>query len=74
MLVTAKIVEGMEKLMTKFSSQGAAPFTQAGRVHPDAPGRVSEEAYTAMTAGQRLDYSRGFDQRQFNPEAPRRLT
>jgi hypothetical protein len=69
MIVTEKIARGLERLALKFSTQGSAQFSQAHRDHPEAPGRVSDETYNAMTAAQRLDYARGFDQRQFNPQA-----
>jgi hypothetical protein len=48
-------------------SQGTATFSQAHREpgHDQRGGRVSDEAYNAMSPGQRLDYSRGFDQSQF---------
>jgi hypothetical protein len=69
MLVTEKIVRGFERLAQRFSSQGAAPFSQAHRDHPETPGRVSEEQYNAMSPAARLDYTRRFDQRQFNPQA-----
>jgi hypothetical protein len=65
MMVTSKIVEGLEKLMTKFVSQGAASFRQDGREPPGQPGRVSEEAYAAMSPAERWDYARGFNQKQF---------
>jgi hypothetical protein len=70
MLVSAKIVSGFEKLATRFSSQGAAPFSQAHRDHPEAPGRISEERYQAMSHAERLDYTRQWDQRAFNSQAP----
>jgi hypothetical protein len=65
MIVTAKIAEGLERLATKFASQGAAPFSQAHREHPESPGRVSEEQWNAMSQAQKLDYARSHDQRQF---------
>jgi hypothetical protein len=65
MMVTADIVKGMETLQGKFSSQGAAPFSQAHRVPQEPAGRVSEAEYSAMTPGQKFDYARSFDQRQF---------
>jgi hypothetical protein len=65
MMVTADIVKGLEILQSKFSSQGTASFSQAHREPRDAPGIASQEQYDAMTPGQRLDYSRSFDQRQF---------
>jgi hypothetical protein len=37
-----------------------------GAKKPDnAPGKVSEAEYNAMTAGQKWDYARSFDQSQF---------
>jgi hypothetical protein len=65
MMLTAKMVEGMEKLMTKMSTQGHASFRQDGREPGSAPGRVSEAEYDAMTPGERYAYSKGFDQKQF---------
>lgn len=65
MMVTADIVKGLETLQQKFSSQGAASFSQAHREPRDPAGRVSDEEHARMTPGQRLDYARGFDQRQF---------
>lgn len=64
MLITEGIVRNFEKLITKHSSQGAAGFSQAGRV-PENGGRVSEEAYQKMSAAERLTYVRQFDQKQF---------
>jgi hypothetical protein len=64
-LVSAKQVEALEQLAKKFASQGAASFSQAHRVAPDVAGRVSEEAYAAMSPAQRWDYVRSFDQKQF---------
>jgi len=43
MMVTADIVKGLETLQSKFSSQGAAPFSQNHRVPPEPQGRVSDE-------------------------------
>jgi hypothetical protein len=66
MLVTADLVKGMERLQAKMTTQGVASFSQAHREPGQANnGRVSDEAYNAMTPGQRLDYSRQFDQSQF---------
>jgi hypothetical protein len=65
MMLTAKAVEGIEKLMTKMSSQGVMSFRQDGREPASAPGRISQEEYDAMTPGQRYTYSKTFDQRQF---------
>src|ERR1700730_14040489 len=66
MMVTADIVKGLETLQQKFSSQGAASFSQSHRVPPNPSGRASDEEYAAMSPAARLDYARSFDQRQFN--------
>jgi hypothetical protein len=65
-LFSEKQVRGLELLANKFASQGAASFSQAHR-EPDitGPGRVSEEAYAAMSQAERWDYARSFDQKQF---------
>ncbi len=65
-LFTAQQVTAFERLIQKVTSQGHASFSQSGREVSDGPGRVSEEAYAKMSPGQRLDYSRSFDQRQFH--------
>ena len=65
MMVTADIVKGLETLQQKFSSQGVASFSQAHRVPGEGGGKVSDEQYNAMSPAARLDYARGFDQRQF---------
>lgn len=67
MLATADIVRGMEMIQHRMVSQGAANFSQAHREpgHDQRSGRVSDEAYNAMSPSQKLDYSRGFDQSQF---------
>jgi hypothetical protein len=67
MMVTEKSVRALEKLQARFTNQGAASFSQAHRVpHEETGGRWSEEQYNAASPGQRLDYTRQFDQRQFN--------
>lgn len=65
MLVTAGIVQAAEKLVSKFSSQGAAPFSQQHREPGSTGGKVSEEEYNRMGPAQRLDYARQFNQSQF---------
>jgi hypothetical protein len=62
---TAAQISAYESLMKKFTSQGAASFSQIGRDNTPK-GRVSDEEYAAMSPGQRLDYARSFDQRQFH--------
>jgi hypothetical protein len=66
MLVTAPIVQAAEKLVAKFSSQGTAPFSQSHRVPNEPGGKVSDDEYGRMSQAQKLDYSRQFDQKQFN--------
>lgn len=56
MLVTARHVEGFEKLMAAFRSQGAGSFSTAHR-SPNEPGRVDEAAYNKMTYSQQKDYA-----------------
>lgn len=64
-MYSAGIVTALEKLVSKFASQGAASFSQSGREPAGTPGRVSEEAYAKMTPAERWDYARQFDQKQF---------
>jgi hypothetical protein len=40
MIVTADVVTGFEKLMSRFSSQGGGAFSQAHRVAPDEAGTI----------------------------------
>jgi hypothetical protein len=66
MLVTSDIVKGMEKIQARMTTQGTASFSQAHREPGQAnSARVSDEAYRAMSPGEKLNYSRGFDQSQF---------
>ena len=65
MIVSERQAVGFEKLMHKFTSQGAASFSQSGREPAELRGRVSEAEYAAMTPGERYTYSKGFDQKQF---------
>lgn len=65
MIVSAAIVEGFEKILTKFASQGAAGFRQDGRVPHEGGGRVDEATYAAMTPAQKWDYARSHNQQQF---------
>jgi hypothetical protein len=68
MIVTEKIVRGFEKLAAQRTTQGAAPFSQAHRTpEHSAPGRVSDEDYNRMSAAERWEYARSFDQKQFYP-------
>ncbi|WGR74335.1 MULTISPECIES: hypothetical protein [unclassified Bradyrhizobium] len=55
MLVTAKHVEAFERLITRFSNQGGASFTQS---HRDVDtGKVSDEAWNKMSYGERKAYA-----------------
>jgi hypothetical protein len=65
MMATADIVKGLEIIQHKLSSQGAASFSQQHREPQDRQGRVSEAEFANMTPAAKLDYTRGFDQRQF---------
>jgi hypothetical protein len=62
MLLPAKAVEGLEKLMTKMGTQGHASFRQDGReVNNNGKGplsSMSEEQYNATPASERFRLSR----------------
>lgn len=58
---TAADVQLHEKLISKFTTQGAAGFTQQHRV-PNDNGKVSEEAYGKMNGAERWEYARQHDQ------------
>jgi hypothetical protein len=64
-LFSERQVLALERLALKFASQGSASFRQDGREPGGQAGRVSEAEYTAMSAGERLNYARGFPQSQF---------
>jgi hypothetical protein len=66
---TAADIKLHEKVMARFSTQGAASFTQSHRVPSEPQGRVSEEQWNRMSQAERWDYSRSFDQRQFSQPA-----
>jgi hypothetical protein len=59
MLVTAKHVEGFEKIMAAFRNQGAGSFSQSGR-SPNEATKVSPEAYAKMTYSQQKEYTAQF--------------
>lgn len=65
MLVTAGIVQAAEKLVAKFSSQGAASFSQAHREPGGAGTKPTEEQWGKMTPAQRMDYTNSVDQSKF---------
>jgi hypothetical protein len=64
-MYSAGIVTALERLVAKFTSQGAASFSQAHREPAGQPGRVSQAEYDAMSSAERYAYSKSFDQRQF---------
>lgn len=61
-LALATDIQHFEKLVTKVTRQGAAPFSAGGREPPPAAGKVSDDAYLKMTHGERMDYARQFPQ------------
>jgi hypothetical protein len=67
-LFSAKQVEAIEKIANKMVSQGAAQFSQAHR-EPRGAERMTDEQWGKMSAGERWDYARGHDQRQFQTES-----
>jgi hypothetical protein len=66
-LYSADQVVAFERIIRKVTSQDSASFSQAHREPYSQPGRVSEEQYEAMSAAEKWDYARGFDQSQFKP-------
>lgn len=64
-MFTAGDVQKYEALITKFTSQGGASFRTTGREPPQPAGRVSDAEFAKMTPAARLDYTRQFDQKQF---------
>ena len=64
MLVTSRHIEAFERLITKFSNQGTATFDNRHRDR-QPQGTVSDAEYEKMSPAQKLDYSRQFDQSQF---------
>jgi hypothetical protein len=71
LIVTDSILRFMEKAMTNFSTQGTASFDNRHRDRGPAEGMVSDETWSTMTPAQKLDYTRNFDQRQFQKGASR---
>lgn len=69
MMVTAGIVTAFEKLVAKFASQGAASFRSDGRVPHEQGGRVDQATYDKMSQAEKWNYSRSFDQKQFQQKA-----
>lgn len=62
---TASDVQILEKLVGKITNQGGATLRTNGREPPPQPGKVTAEDYARMTPAQKWDYSRSFDQKQF---------
>jgi hypothetical protein len=58
MLVTARHVEAFERMINRFTSQGAAPFSQQHRDVPD--GKLSEEDYGKLSFGEKKAYAAKF--------------
>jgi hypothetical protein len=55
-LFTAADVQMAESLIAKFTGSGT--FKSGGREPPEAPGKLSEEAYGKLSLPERLDYAR----------------
>jgi hypothetical protein len=66
---TADGVKAMEAIVAKLSSQGVATFSQGGREPAQAAGKVNDEQWGKMSAAERLNYTRQFDQSQFQKSA-----
>jgi hypothetical protein len=61
----AATIKAFESMIARATNQGGAQFRQNGREPPAQPGKVTEAEYAAMTPSQKWDYSRSFDQKQF---------
>lgn len=58
MMVTAKHVEGFERLMQKFGvSNGSTSYKSGGRGPDDAPGRMSDTEWNSMSYSQQKEYA-----------------
>lgn len=68
---TAADVQRLEKTVTRFASQGVAPFKPGGREPPEPAGRLSQADYDKLPTGEKLAYAKKFDQKQFNGAAAR---
>lgn len=53
---TAKAIGQFEKLITKFTSQGAGGFSQSGRDHQAAP-KITDEDYEKMSFAEKREYA-----------------
>ena len=58
---TAQQVEGYEKIMAAFRTQGAGSYTPQHADH-QTPGKLSNEAYAKLTPREQLEYARKFPQ------------
>jgi hypothetical protein len=61
-IFTAQDVQDAEMEVSKIVSQGGASYRGNGREPPERAGHVSAEQYQKMSARERLDYNRQFDQ------------
>jgi hypothetical protein len=59
----AGTIEGFERLMHKFSSQGGGSYSGAHREPPQKAGTVSTEQYARMSYTERKNYAAQFEQR-----------
>ena len=66
--------DNLAKLFGVHASALEPLHSHARRSHPPppppGPRRVSDSEYASMTTSQRLDYARGFDQKQFAERNP----
>lgn len=68
-VLTAQDIKEFSNLVSRHQSQGAASFSQSHRDTPNPQGKATQEQYDKMTSAQRLDYTRQFDQSQFQKSA-----
>jgi len=72
-VVTAQQVEGFERMMAGWRTAAPpVPSSPAPQPDFDGSGRVSEARWQRMSNAERLDYSRQWDQRQFENHRGRR--
>jgi hypothetical protein len=62
MAPVASTIMALEAVMQKMQTQGAAPFNGNGREPPEPEGRLSPEQVSKLSAAEKLDYNRKFDQ------------
>jgi hypothetical protein len=65
-LVTDAHLRMFEKVMTAITSQGAATFDNRHRDRGPQPGTVDDATWSTMSAADKLNYTRQFDQKQFS--------